>query len=306
MSDQQPAIHVKGLRKRFGGHEVLQGVDLDVPAGSIFGFLGLNGAGKTTLIRAMLGLLRPDAGCCTIAGLDPQKEGVSVRQRIGYMAENQAMYGWMRVGQIIDWVGRFYPTWDAGLAETLRKQMRLEPHTKVGTLSKGQTSRLSLLLALAHHPQLVILDDPTLGLDPIARRDFLRDVIGHLQAAGVTVFFSSHLLYEIEPICDRVAILRDGVIIESASVDDLRDRVKRLLLSPEPRASGRADLMTRVPGLLDVQIHEDRWAVTVENIEQARPALTELSRNGLSVQDLNLDEIFEAYVIGRKELEHVG
>ncbi|MBI4578735.1 MAG: ABC transporter ATP-binding protein, partial [Planctomycetes bacterium] len=270
------------------------------PAGSIFGFLGLNGAGKTTLIRSMLGLLRVDAGRCLVAGIDPQQDGVGVRGQVGYMAENQTMYGWMRVQQITDWVGRFYPTWDSAWAEQLRRQMRLDPRAKVGALSKGQTSRLALLLALAHHPRIVILDDPTLGLDPVARRDFLRDVIGHLQAAGVTVFFSSHLLYEIEPICDRVAILRDGRIIKAAPVDELRERVKRFLLDPTERAAPG-----EVPGLLDVQSHEGRWAVTVENAEAAQPVLTNMSRDGVRTVDLNLDEIFEAYVIGRQELRHV-
>jgi ABC-2 type transport system ATP-binding protein len=177
--------------------------------------------------------------------------------------------------------------------------MKLDADALVGSLSKGQTSRLALLLALAHHPRTVILDDPTLGLDPVARRDFLRDVIGHLQAAGATVFFSSHLLYEIEPICDRVAILHEGRIIKAAGVDELRERVKRVLLPPDasPRPS-------EVPGLLDIQSVDGRWTVTVEDIEDARPVLATMSRDGFSVVDLNLDEIFEAYVIGRRELPH--
>jgi len=113
MSDPPAEIRVQGLRKRFGKLEVLRGVDLHVPAGSIFGFLGLNGAGKTTLIRILLGLLRADDGECSVAGVDPRTDALGVRQRVGYMAENQTMYAWMRVGQIIDWVGRFYPQWDA-------------------------------------------------------------------------------------------------------------------------------------------------------------------------------------------------
>jgi ABC-2 type transport system ATP-binding protein len=267
----------------------------------VFGFLGLNGAGKTTFIRILLGLLRPDAGHCRVAGLDPARDGIGVRSRVGYMAENQAMYGWMRVGQIIEWVGRFYPTWDSTWAEHLRQQMRLAPEARVGSLSKGQTSRLALLLALAHRPRVIILDDPMLGLDPVARRDFLRDVIGHLQSAGVTVFFSSHLLYEIEPICDRIAILHEGRIVQASPVDALRERVKRLLLHPSERA--RPD---RIPGLLDVRVSDDRWAVTVEDAARARPVVADMSRDGLAEQDLNLDEIFEAYVVGRKELANVA
>lgn len=297
MNESPGVIHVEGLRKRFGKHEVLRGVDLDVPAGSIFGFLGINGAGKTTLIRTLLGLIRSDGGRCTVAGIDPAENALEIRRRIGYMAENQTMYAWMRVGYLIDWVSRFYPTWDQPFARQLLQQMRLDVDQKVGALSKGQSSRLALLLALAHHPQLVILDDPTLGLDPIARRDFLRDVIGHLQAAGVTVFFSSHLLYEIEPICDRVAILHNGRIIRSGAVDELRETVKRVVFEPAETA-----VAERLPGLLDVQTSDGRWAVTVEDIAAARQSLASMSRGQVSVVDLNLDEIFEAYVIGRREV----
>ena len=199
---QPPLIEIRALRKSFGRKCVLDGVDLAVPRGAVFGFLGLNGAGKSTTIRILLGLLGADGGHCCVAGVDPAVDPVEVRRRVGYMAENQTMYGWMRVREIIRWSARFYPGWDARLAEELREQMGLAADAKVGALSKGQTSKLALLLALAPRPELVILDDPVLGLDPLARRDFLRDVIGQLQARAVTVFFSSHLLYEIEPICD--------------------------------------------------------------------------------------------------------
>lgn len=301
MSDPPAEIRVQGLRKRFGKHEVLRGVDLHVPAGSIFGFLGLNGAGKTTLIRILLGLIRADGGECSVAGVNPRTDALGVRQRIGYMAENQTMYAWMRVGQIIEWVGRFYPQWDSSLAEQLRGQMKLDADQKVGALSKGQSSRLALLLALAHHPRIVILDDPTLGLDPIARRDFLRDVIGYLQAEGVTVFFSSHLLYEIEPICDRIAILHDGRILKCSPVDELRESVKRVLLKETPNVD-----VQKVPGLLDVQTHDGRWLLTVEQAAQAQDVLRGAGSNSMSIVDMNLDEIFEAYVIGRREVGHVA
>ncbi len=288
------AIEVTGLSKRYGRHRVLDGVDMAVPRGSIFGFLGLNGAGKTTTIRILLGLLRPDGGTCRIAGLDPTRQPVEVRRRVGYMAENQAMYGWMKVREIIDWCGRFHPQWDGGLAAELREQMRLAAEAKVGSLSKGQSSKLALLLALAHRPDVVILDDPVLGLDPIARKDFLRDVVGQLQARDVTVFFSSHLLYEIEPICDRVAILHEGRIVACEPVDALRERVKRVELRTADAAMLRA-----VPHLLDARREEDRWMLTVGDIAAAREPLAAASANGVTTVDLNLDEIFEAYVIGR-------
>lgn len=299
MSNSDIAIHIENLLKHFGKHDVLRGVNLDVPAGSIFGFLGLNGAGKTTLIRILLGLSRADVGQCSVGGIDPAVDALGVRLRVGYMAENQTMYGWMRVGQLIEWVSRFYPSWDRALAASLRGQMQLDADQTVGALSKGQTSRLALLLALAHRPDIVILDDPTLGLDPVARRDLLRDVIGHLQDRGATVFFSSHLLYEIEPICDRIAILHEGRIIKCAAVDELRDKVKRIVLKPSDGAR-----MPEFAGLLDAQAQDGLWSLTIEGVEAAGPALASISRGDFSVMDLNLDEIFEAYVIGRREVSH--
>jgi ABC-2 type transport system ATP-binding protein len=293
----EPMIETRRLSKVFGKHRVLDGVDLSVPRGSIFGFLGLNGMGKSTTIHVLLGLLRPDGGTCRVAGLDPVREPIAVRRRVGYMAENQTMYGWMRVQELIAWCGQFYPTWDAALARELRGQMNLAPDAKVGTLSKGQTSKLALLLALAHRPELVVLDDPVLGLDPLARRDFLRDVIGQLQARDVTVFFSSHLLYEIEPICDHVAILHGGRIIASAAVDELRARVKRVEFRPRAAIN-----FSEVPGLLDVRCEDDRMAVVTADMEAARLHLAALSVNGLATTDLSLDEIFEAYVAGRSEV----
>lgn len=288
------AIEIKGLRKRFGKQDVLKSLDLRVPAGSIYGFVGRNGAGKSTTIKAMLGLLSVDGGQCQVLGINVAEDPVGIRSRVGYMAENQAMYGWMTVRQIIQWTSRFYATWDGAFANELQSQFDLDGAKKVEALSKGQTSKLALLLALAHRPKLVILDDPTLGLDPIARKDFLREVIGQLQVRQVTVFFSSHLLYEIEPICDAIGILDDGRMVRDASTDTLRRDVKRLVIRiPDD------SIEVKVPGLLDVEISGRSAALVTQDVTGARAALTAHSLNGVEVQDLNLDEIFEAYVIGR-------
>ena len=226
--------------------------------------------------------------------MDAAVDAVGIRGRVGYMAENQAMYGWMTVRQAVAWTSKFYATWDVAVAGELLSQFDLDGAKKVEALSKGQTSKLALLLALAHRPELVILDDPTLGLDPIARKDFLREVIGQLQARRVTVLFSSHLLYEIEPVCDYIGILDDGQMVREAATDALRRDVKRLVtLTPE----GPAEL--EIPGLLDVETSGRSVALVTHDVEGARAALAARSVNGVEVQDLNLDEIFEAYVIGR-------
>jgi len=293
MSEQ--VITIEGVCKRFGRNTVLHGLNLCIPRGQTFAFLGRNGAGKTTTIRMLLGLLKPDAGQIRVLGLNPARDAMEIRRRVGYLAEDQAMFGWMRVEQIIRFMAPFYPTWDKDLANRYLQQFELPRRTRVKHLSKGQTVRLSLLLALAHQPELVILDDPTLGLDPIMRKEFIRDVIDHLQGSGVSVFFSSHLLYEVEPVADAVAILDRGRIVRAAETEQLRAEVKRLIVTTEEYKS-----LGEVPGLLDVKHGGKKVALVVE---AAEAAMQVMERAGLKpeVVDLNLDEIFEAYVIGRKD-----
>jgi ABC-2 type transport system ATP-binding protein len=292
----QAAVEIRDLRFSYGKKHVLTGVNLDVPKGSIFGFLGRNGAGKTTLIKTLLGLQKPAAGKATILGLDCFSNALEVRKRIGYMAEDQQMYGWMTVGQTIKWVAGFYPNWDTAFTDKLADMLRLTKTAKIKTLSKGQNSSLALLLALGHHPELVILDDPTLGLDPIARKDFLRHVIDLLQSNGVTVFFSSHLLYEIEPVADHIAILDSGVIRKIGKTELLRDSVRRFILTPRPEAN-----IAAIPGLLDMTHVGESVSLTVENCDdQFRNRMKQLSQNSVEETAMNLDEIFEAYVIGNQ------
>ena len=297
----EAVIQIQGLEVSYGRGKVLDGVDLEVPAGSIFGFLGVNGAGKTTTIKTLMGLLRPDDGMCRILGLDVKKETMEIRRRVGYMAEDQRMYGWMTVGQIVDWVSRFYPQWDAAFSGHLLEVLDLPKKTKVKHLSKGQNSRLALLLALGHHPEVVILDDPTLGLDPIARKDFLRYVIGLLQSNKVTVFFSSHLLYEIEPVADCVAILHKGRIIKSAKTHQLRESVRRFVLADTENLD-----VKQFSGLLDATGNGQRMALTLERCDDAkRAAVKDCGATFVRETALNLDEIFEAYVIGNRG-ERIG
>jgi ABC-2 type transport system ATP-binding protein len=290
-------IQIEGLHVRYGKYEALCGVDLCVPKGSIFGFIGRNGAGKTTTIKTLLGLLAPQAGSCHVLGLDTHKQSLEVRKRVGYMAEDQQMYGWMTVEEIIRWVGSFYPTWDAAFVLHLREVLQLDPKQKVRNLSKGQNSKLALLLALGHRPALVILDDPTLGLDPIARKEFLRYVISLLQSEGITVFFSSHLLYEIEPVADTIAILDGGKIIKAAKTIELRDSVRKLIIDQNGTSDWR-----QIQGLLDINTDDVTRcvAITVENCTQDKKS--KISTMGKIIQEipLNLDEIFEAYVIGNR------
>jgi ABC-type multidrug transport system ATPase subunit len=292
---EQPVIELRGVRKSFGRNEVLKGVDLAVAPGQTFAFLGRNGAGKTTTIRILLGLLNRDAGDVRVLGLDPKICPLEVRRRVGYVAEDQTMFGWMRVQQLISFIAPFYPKWDVSRAKQLIEQFELPLKTRIRNLSKGQSVRVALTLALAHRPELVILDDPTLGLDPIMRKEFLRDVVAYLQGEGASVFFSSHLLYEIEPVADSVVILDHGKVVRHGATEDLRASVRRIIAPVEAK-----EILRGLPGLLDFAVSGRQATVVVEDIAAARPVLASAGITAQEVE-LNLDEIFEAYVIGRRK-----
>ena len=289
-------IEIRNVCKHYREKEVLSNLSFLVGRGQTFAFLGRNGAGKTTSIRMLLGLLKPDAGSVSVLGTDPAVDPLQVRRSVGYLAEDQTMFGWMTTDQVIRFIAPFYPTWDHTLAADYAKQFELPLRTKVRHLSKGQNVRLGLLLALAHRPDVVILDDPALGLDPIMRRDFNRDLVTHLQAEGRTVLYSSHLLYEVESVADMVAILHDGRIVRQGTPEDLRNQVRRLAMSTESVARVGSSLK-----ILDGRVMAGEVILTVDEAEKAI-ALLQREEIGHRVVSLNLDEIFEAFVTGCRSI----
>jgi ABC-2 type transport system ATP-binding protein len=290
-----PAIVVRRLGQGYGKHNVFDDVSLEIPRGQTFALLGRNGAGKTTLIRTLLGLMPPMAGSVEVLGMNPAQLPIEVRRQIGYLAEDQAMYGWMTADEMARFLAPIYPTWDAGLANNFLDRFGVPREVRIKRLSKGQTIRLGLALALAHRPELVILDDPALGLDPITRKQFNRDVIEHLQAQGRTIFYSSHLLYEVETVADAVAILHEGRIVRVGPTEVLQSEIKRILLPADALPA-----LARPAKLLDVRKDGMQAAVT---LDQALGWIAELKADGVphTVEDLSLDEIFEAFVIGQAE-----
>src|SRR4051794_40527946 len=279
----EPAIEMQAVYKSFRSSDVLRGVTLRVERGRTFAFLGRNASGKTTTIRMLLGLLKRDDGAIRVLGLDPQREPLELRRHIGYLAEDQTMYGWMRVEEIVRFVAPFYPTWDHDLAQKYLRDFELPFRTRIKHLSKGQNVRLGLVLALAHRPELVILDDPALGLDPIMRKQFNRDLITHLQGEGRTVFYSSHLLYEVEPVADEVAILDEGRVLRQAETETLRRDVKQFVLSLAAYPTVQRDL-----AVLDERVDGGHVAVTVERADSAARLLNHEAID-YRVTDLNLD-----------------
>jgi len=218
----EPVISVAELTRRFGAKTALDSVSVSMPRGAVYGLVGANGAGKTTLIKHILGLLRAESGSVRVFGLDPVADPVGVLSRIGYLSEENDLPGWMRVDELIRYCRAFYPAWDDEYAEELRQSFALDPAAKIKTLSKGQKARMGLLIALAYRPDLLVLDEPSSGLDPIVRRDILGAIIRTIAHEGRTVLFSSHLLEEVEQVADHVTMINRGQIVLSASLDAIR------------------------------------------------------------------------------------
>ena len=223
MAADEPVIAVSDLTRRFGARTALSSVTLQIPRGGVYGLVGANGAGKTTLIRHLLGLLRAQRGSVRVFGRDPVADPVGVLSRIGYLSEENDLPAWMRVDELLRYSRAFYPGWDDTYAEELRAKFALDPAAKIKTLSKGQKARAGLIVALAYRPELLVLDEPSSGLDPIVRRDILGAVLRTIADEGRTVLFSSHLLEEVEQVADHVTMIRQGRIVVSAPLRQVKD-----------------------------------------------------------------------------------
>jgi len=218
-----PVISVSNLTRRFGARTALASVSLALPRGAVYGLVGANGAGKTTLIKHILGLLRAESGSVRVFGLDPVADPVGVLSRIGYLSEENDLPGWMRVDELIRYSRAFYRGWDDAYAEALRREFALDGVAKIKTLSKGQKARAGLLIALAYRADLLVLDEPSSGLDPIVRRDILGAVMRTIADEGRTVLFSSHLLDEVERVADHVTMIDQGTIVLSAPLAEIKE-----------------------------------------------------------------------------------
>lgn len=225
-------IETNQLTKSFKGHPALRGVDLQVPAGSIFGFLGRNGAGKTTTIKTLIGLLRADGGSASVFGIPTGDEtrSVAIRRRIGFVTEDKELYPYMTVEQIIRFTRPFFPKWRDDLERRYLRMFELPPAKKIPDLSKGMRSKLMLLLAIARGAELLMLDEPTDGLDPAATQDVLRELVAVAASEGTTMFFSSHQLSEVELIADHIGIIDAGKMVVTGSLDDMKARYQRITL----------------------------------------------------------------------------
>src|SRR5215467_9060476 len=216
-SSAEAVVSITNLSRRFGAKTALNDVSLYVPRGCVFGLVGENGAGKTTLIKHILGLLKAEAGTVRVFGLDPVLDPPGVLSRIGYLSENRDLPPWMRVDELLRYSQAFYPKWDPAFAEQMRKEFGLDPAARIKNLSRGENAKAGLLIALAYRPEFLLLDEPSSGLDPVVRRDILEAIIRTVADEGRTVFFSSHLLEEVERVADDLAMMFNGRVVLSGT-----------------------------------------------------------------------------------------
>ncbi len=287
MSDS--VIEAEKVVKRFGTKTVLDGLTLRIPQGRVTGLVGTNGAGKSTLIKCLLGLLRPTEGSCRILGRDSWSLTDVEKEWVGYVPQEIQLYPWMKVKHLVRYVGAFYPTWDQPWVETLLDRWELPREDRFGPLSVGQKQKLALVLALGHHPKLLILDEPVASLDPVARRRFLESILAIAEDQQHTILFSTHITSDLERVASHVAILKEGRIVYDDELDLLKDRVKRLRIESSrdlpPSFSITGSLRTEVRGrhaLVAVSRIDD---ALIDDIEQRWQAT-------VAVEDLNLEEIF--------------
>lgn len=289
MTSADCVIQSTALRKSFGKTDVLKGVDLSIPRGSIVGLLGTNGSGKSTFIKCLLGLLRISSGSARIFGEDPWDLSPEAKARLGYVPQVVKFYPWMNVRQMIDYTGAHYLDWDTAFCDQMLTDWELKEKDHVRTLSTGQQQRLGLILAMGHHPDLLILDEPAASLDPRGRRSLLRSLMDQAREKQNTALFSTHITSDLERVASHVAILRNGVIDYFGELDELKDSVKRLRI----KASSALPENFAVPMALRMTIDGASAVAAVASVDEGTlEQLEEKWSVSVAIEDLNLEDIF--------------
>ena len=293
-SSAPPILELNRVTRRFGTKTALDDISLTVPRGGVFGLIGGNGAGKTTIIKHIMGMLKAQSGSVRVFGLDPVQNPVGTLGRIGYLAEDRDLPNWMRVGELMRYTQAFYSNWDAVYAEELREAFDLDINARIKNLSRGQRARAGLLIALAHRPELLVLDEPSSGLDPVVRRDILGAIIRTIADEGRTVLFSSHLLDEVERVADRVAIIHQGRILLTAPMDEIKETHRRMTL----RFGQPHDRPPSLIGTLSFEGHGVEWTYICNGeSSQLRRAADAIGATVVGDAALSLDEIFMSRIL---------
>jgi ABC-2 type transport system ATP-binding protein len=296
--NEQPVICTRGLTRYFGGKPAVEGLDLDVPQGSVFAFLGRNGSGKTTTIRMLLGLMHPTRGNGSILGYDIRNLPVEARARIGYLTEEHQLYGWMNVKECGEFQSRFYSRWNEKIFRGVVGHFNLGMTSRVKDLSRGERAGLSLGLTLAQEPELLIMDDPTQGLDPVACRALVESMIYLTRRSDRTIFFSSHQLADVERVADYIAIMDRSVLRVCCPLETFRKSVQQVRL----KFHGAPPSLPDIPGMLQAYRSEGELRLTCVHYNgTTEKALRALAPIEMEMVPINLEDAFISYLGERGE-----
>ncbi|MGH9238236.1 MAG: ABC transporter ATP-binding protein [Vicinamibacterales bacterium] len=288
---QTTVVDVNDLSRSFGSKRALDGVSFHATAGQVYGLVGANGAGKTTLIKHLLGLLRAATGSVRVFGLDPVRDPVGVLGRVGYLSEERELPEWMRIDELMAYTHAFHPTWDVAYARELIDTFGLDPAKKIKELSKGMRAQAGLVAAVAHRPELLILDEPSSGLDAVVRRDILDAIVRTVADDGRTVIFSSHLLEEVERMSDHVTLIHNGRVTLIGPLDEVRRGYQRSRV----RFVEHFEQPPVLVGALAMEGGGRTWSVVHSgSLEQFHHSLLALGGEVVDSRDATLEEIFLA------------
>ncbi|MFQ5459839.1 MAG: ABC transporter ATP-binding protein [Anaerolineae bacterium] len=287
-------IDTRDLTKFYGQHLGVEGLDLEVQEGEVFGYLGPNGAGKTTTIRLLLDFIRPTRGRARVLGLDAQRDSVEIRRHLGYLPGELALYGNLRGMQLLRFLAHLRGGVDWAYVDALAERFELDITRRVREYSRGNKQKLGIIQAFMHRPRLLVLDEPTVGLDPFMQQEFYR-LVKEVQAAGSTVFFSSHILPEVERVCTRVGIIRNGSLVEVQDIATMKERALRQIefRFAGPIAPGDLD---RVPGVTEVVYDGRSVCFTVQGrVDAVIKAAAAYTVEQVISHEVSLEAIFMAY-----------
>ncbi|MHB1944388.1 MAG: ABC transporter ATP-binding protein [Metallibacterium sp.] len=278
-------LQARSISKRYDARPVLAAVDFTLPEGAVLGLIGRNGAGKTTLIRALMGLIEVDAGSATVLGEPALAMSDRVKERLGYVPQQPDALGWLRIDEMLALVRPFYPNWDQDFVEAQLARTRLPRDRALAKLSPGERQQVALIRALAVHPSLLVLDEPAAALDPVARRELLREIALRAGESGTSVLFSTHIVSDLERVASHVAFLHEGRMLLQAPLEDLKERYARLWLpgtASPPRIAGE---ISRRP-----QQAFGSWSLVVEQQDGRWPEAAQ--QPGARIEALGLEDLF--------------
>ena len=292
------AIVTQHLTKFYGDRPVVHGLNLSVPRGSVYGLLGRNGAGKSTTIKMLTGMVHPDIGSVELLGNDIGSMAPECREKIAYVAENHPLYCWMTVNGVVKFAKSFYRDWNQHLVDQILDHFEISGRRWLARMSNGQRAQVSLALAMAPNPELLILDDPTLGLDTVVRRDFLESMIQIIHQTGRTILMTSHILNDIDRVADRIGIMVDGVLRVDCPTDHFKDSIRRIVVEfdrpPELPAPFR--------GLVSSRIVRNQLELIIVGFGAEQRAIVEaMSPRTYSITELNFEDAFIEYTRGPRK-----